>query len=93
MGSNTNNISSSDPVQIVNNTPIVHAHNPRGRKELSASNSPSLNLNPAEIPFDPLDENFDYSLEREISWLIEESAIILPQLAQNSTSQPFLLDL
>ena len=38
-------------------------------------------------------ENYDFSLERELAWLIEESAIVLPQLTQqHSMSQPFLLD-
>lgn len=78
------------PSDVVNNTLIVH--NPRVKKQFSSSNSPALHLRPAEIPFDPLDENFDYSLERELAWLIEESAIILPQLTQNCMSQPFVLD-
>jgi hypothetical protein len=77
------------PSDVINNTLTVH--NPRVKKS-STSNSLSLHLRPVEIPFDPLDENFDYSLERELAWLIEESAIILPQLTQNCTSQPFVLD-
>jgi hypothetical protein len=75
------------PSDIVKNSPTVHIHNYREKKQLS------VNLHPVSIPFDPIDENFDYSLERELAWLIEESAIILPQLAQTSMSQPFILDL
>lgn len=99
--SNTNNNSSlSDPLpsavdastiftssNITNNAPAVRSHNSRDEKYLS------VNLRPVEIPFDPIDENFDYSLERELAWLIEESAIILPQLTQTSVSQPLILDL
>eukprot|EP00986_Skeletonema_menzelii_P002882 scaffold843_cov143-Skeletonema_menzelii.AAC.1 len=70
---------------IANNIPTAYVQNYE-EKQLSA------NLRPVEIPFDPLDENFDYSLERELAWLIEESAIILPQLAQTCASQPFILD-
>ncbi len=98
--SNTNNSSLNDPLpsavdsstiftpsNMTNNTPPIQTQNYRGEKHLS------LNLRPVEIPFDPIDENFDYSLERELAWLIEESAIILPQLTQTSVSQPFILDL
>ena len=49
-------------------------------------------LHPVEIPFDPLDECFDNSLERELAWLVEESAIIAPQLTQNPIPQLFILD-
>ena len=74
------------PSGTVNNTPTAYIHNYE-TKQLS------INLRPVEIPFDPLDENFDNSLERELAWLIEESAIILPQPAQTScASQPFILD-
>ncbi len=77
------------PSNIANNAPAVRSHNSREDKQVL----PSVNLRPVEIPFDPIDENFDYSLERELAWLIEESAIILPQLTQTSVSQPFILDL
>ncbi len=96
--SNTNNKSTSDPLpastifapsNIANNMPAVASHNSRDDKQVLLS----VNLRPVEIPFDPIDENFDYSLERELAWLIEESAIILPQLTQSSVSQPFILDL
>ena len=57
------------------------------------------NLKPAEIPRDPLDDNWDDSvpLEKEIAWLVEESKVLLPTsasgiLSENKLSLPIVLD-
>jgi len=57
------------------------------------------NLKPAQIPRDPLDDNWDGSvaLEKEIAWLVEESKVLLPTsasdiLSENKLSLPIVLD-
>ena len=56
-------------------------------------------LKPAEIPRDPLDDNWDDSvaLEKEIAWLVEESKVLLPTsasgiLSENKPHLPIVLD-
>ena len=71
-----------------NNLPILQQHNSDNNLSSISKECCHDNLNPAKIPRDPLDDEWDSStlLEKEVAWLLEECEILLPISAANDKS-------
>jgi len=72
----------SDDCNSKNNSPIYKYHQSSAAIDGSECFN---NLQPASVPHDPINEEWEIAspLERELAWLVEESAFILSNAVQN----------
>jgi len=66
--------------------PVAASQQPIANLSYLSKECCSHNLNPAEIPHNPLDDEYSTPLEKEVAWLTEESEVLLPLSENNAVS-------